>query len=77
MAKDAPRIEKPCRVCGEIMYCTPRREVCSKCRRIAEREGKRMRDKKAAREDHPKSVNAPRLHHDKNNPRTEITVRWE
>ena len=61
MAKDAPRIEKPCRVCGEIMYCTPRREVCSKCRRIAEREGKRMRDKKAAREDHQKSVNAPRL----------------
>jgi hypothetical protein len=48
MAKDAPRIEKPCRVCGEIMYCTPRREVCSKCRRIAERDAKRMRDKKAA-----------------------------
>jgi hypothetical protein len=47
MAKDAPRIEKPCRVCGEIMYCTPRREVCSKCRRIAERDGKRMRDKAA------------------------------
>jgi hypothetical protein len=47
MAKDAPRIEKPCRVCGDIMYCTPRREVCSKCRRIAERDGKRMRDKAA------------------------------
>jgi len=60
MAKDAPRIEKPCRDCGAMMYCTPRREVCSKCRRIAERDAKRMRDK-AAREDHPKSVNAPRL----------------
>jgi hypothetical protein len=60
MAKDAPRIEKPCEVCGDIMYCTPRREVCSKCRRAKERDGKRMRDK-AAREDQPKSVNAPRL----------------
>jgi len=48
MAKDAPRVERPCRVCGDIMYCTPRREVCSKCRRAKERDGKRMRDKKAA-----------------------------
>lgn len=61
MAKDAPRIEKPCRVCGDPMYCTPRREVCSKCRRIKERDGKRMRLKKAASADHVKRVNAPPL----------------
>ena len=48
MNADAPRIEKPCEVCGDIMYCTPRREVCSKCRRAKERDGKRMRDKKTA-----------------------------
>jgi len=60
MAKDAPRIEKLCRVCGEIMYCTPRREVCSKCRRIAERDAKRMRDK-AATASNRKSGNPIRL----------------
>jgi len=57
MAKDAPRIEKPCRVCGDIMYCTPRREVCSKCRRAKERDGKRERDKKAATASNRKSGN--------------------
>lgn len=34
---DAPRVEKPCRDCGEMMFCTPKREVCSKCRRKKER----------------------------------------
>jgi uncharacterized OB-fold protein len=43
MAKDAPRIEKQCRVCGKIMFCTPQREVCSKCRREKERDAKRIR----------------------------------
>jgi DNA modification methylase len=43
MAKDAPRIEKQCRVCGEIMFCTLQREVCSRCRREKERDAKRNR----------------------------------
>ena len=37
MAKDAPRIEKPCRVCGKPMECTPKRTVCSVCRREKEK----------------------------------------
>ena len=48
-------IEKPCRECGKPMECTPRREVCSVCRR--EKEKMYKREKRAAREDHPKSVN--------------------
>lgn len=38
-------VEKPCRDCGEIMECTPKREVCSKCRRKVERENKRRKTK--------------------------------
>jgi uncharacterized OB-fold protein len=41
----AKLIKKPCRVCGDIMECTPRREVCSKCRQKAEKTGKQKRDK--------------------------------
>ena len=41
MAKDAPRIEKPCRECGKPMECTPKREVCSVCRREKEKLYKR------------------------------------
>lgn len=48
IGKDVPRIDKLCRVCGKIMWCTPRREVCSKCRREVERDGKTLRDKIAA-----------------------------
>jgi uncharacterized OB-fold protein len=33
---EAKRVEKPCVVCGEIMFCTPTRELCSKCRRKKE-----------------------------------------
>ncbi len=47
MAKDAPRIEKPCRVCGDPMYCTPKREVCSVCRREREKMYKREKRKAA------------------------------
>jgi hypothetical protein len=57
MAKDAPRIEKPCRVCGEIMYCTPRREVCSKCRR--EKEKMYKREKRTAATVHGRKSGNP------------------
>jgi len=39
----AKLIEKPCTICGEIMECTPKREICSVCRREMEREQKRIR----------------------------------
>jgi len=41
MAKDAPRIEKPCEQCKNPMYCTAQRKICSKCRRENEKIGKR------------------------------------
>lgn len=39
----AKLIEKPCRICGTIMECTPRREVCSKCRKEYESRGAKSR----------------------------------
>lgn len=44
------QIEKPCRDCGAIMWCTPYREICSTCRRERERVQniQRRKDKKAA-----------------------------
>lgn len=38
---EAKQIIKPCEVCGETMECTPRREVCSVCRREREKMYKR------------------------------------
>lgn len=47
---DAKRIDKPCTKCGEPMWCTPNREICSKCRKVMEKEGAaRRRKEKAAR----------------------------
>ena len=40
---DRIKVEKPCRDCGEMMWCTPERLVCTKCRRKAEVEGNRRR----------------------------------
>jgi hypothetical protein len=43
----APLTIKPCRECGKPMECTPKREVCSVCRR--EKEKMYKRGKQAAR----------------------------
>lgn len=41
---EAKLIEKKCRECGEIMWCTPTREICSTCRKKMESEAKKTRD---------------------------------
>lgn len=38
---EAKLIEKPCKVCGDPMYCTPSREICHKCRKQIEKDKKR------------------------------------
>lgn len=43
MAKDAPRIEKPCEQCKEPMYCTANRKICSVCRKENEKQYKRQK----------------------------------
>ena len=43
MAYIAPLILKNCVKCGVEMECTPKREICSVCRREMEREQKRIR----------------------------------
>ena len=39
-------VNKPCRECGKPMECTPKREVCSVCRRERENNYKKMKSKK-------------------------------
>lgn len=40
---------KPCRECGKPMECTPKREVCSVCRREREKMYKRIKNEQKIR----------------------------